>query len=352
LLGYLTRRLRYSILVLLGVVTVVFFLFHVMPADPARLTMGQRSDLASIENARREMNLDKPVWKRYLLYLNDLSPIGIHAAADQQKYRYIQLASLSEERRLALKRPYLGRSYRTRREVSLILAEALPGTIILACSAMLLATLGGILLGMAAALKKGTWLDTTAIGASVAGISLPSFFTGLLVAYIFGFLLHRYTGLNMTGSLWEYDAFTGRHLALKNLILPTLALGIRPMAIIAQLTRSALLDTLSQDYIRTAYAKGLGRTRVLFRHALPNALNPVVTAISGWLAELLAGSFFIEYIFNWKGVGKITVDALDKFDFPLVMGSVLLTASIFIVISLLTDMVYGWLDPRVRVTGR
>src|SRR5690606_14663561 len=126
-------------------------------------------------------------------------------------------------------------------------------------------------------------------------------------------------------------------------------LGIRPLAIITQLTRSALLDALSQAYIRTAYAKGLGKARVVFRHALPNALNPVVTAVSGWLAELLAGSFFIEYIFNWKGVGKITVDALDKFDFPLVMGSVLLTAFIFIVINLLTDLLYGWLDPRVRL---
>jgi peptide/nickel transport system permease protein len=153
----------------------------------------------------------------------------------------------------------------------------------------------------------------------------------------------------MTGSLWEYDPVTGRYLAIKNLILPAIALGIRPMAIITQLTRSSVLDVLSQDYIRTAYAKGLSTTKVVFRHALPNALNPVVTAISGWLAELLAGSFFVEYIFGWKGVGKITVDALDKFDFPLVMGSVLLTAFIFIIINLITDMLYGWMDPRVRL---
>ena len=178
---------------------------------------------------------------------------------------------------------------------------------------------------------------------------MPSFFAGLLIAFVFGYLLHSYTGLNMTGSLWQYDPFTGRHLALKNLILPALALGIRPLAIITQLTRSALLDTLSQDYIRTAYAKGLTTSRVIFRHALPNALNPVITAVSGWLAELLAGSFFIEYIFGWKGVGKITVDALDKFDFPLVMGSVLLTAFIFIVVNLVTDMLYAKIDPRVRL---
>jgi peptide/nickel transport system permease protein len=200
-----------------------------------------------------------------------------------------------------------------------------------------------------AALKKGTWMDTSAIAASVAGVSMPSFFAGLVIAYVFGYLLHSYTGLNMTGSLWEYDAINGRYLALQNLMLPAIALGIRPLAIITQLTRSALLDVLSQDYIRTAYAKGLSTTKVVFRHALPNAMNPVVTAISGWLAELLAGSFFVEYIFGWKGVGKITVDALDKFDFPLVMGSVLLTAFIFIIVNLITDMLYGWLDPRVRL---
>lgn len=350
MLRFLARRIRYSLLVLAGVITVVFFLFNVLPGDPARLTMGQRSDLASIENARREMNLDKPLATRYFLYLNDISPIGYHKrdSADKAKYGYATLLPLGNHA-LGLKAPYLGRSYNTKREVNAVLTEALPGTIILALAAMIIATICGILLGIVAALKKDTWLDTSSIAASVAGVSMPSFFAGLVIAYFFGYVLHSYTGLNMTGSLWEYDAITGRHLALKNLILPAIALGIRPLAIITQLTRSALLDVLSQDYIRTAYAKGLSTTKVVFRHALPNALNPVVTAISGWLAELLAGSFFVEYIFGWKGVGKITVDALDKFDFPLVMGSVLLTAFIFIIVNLVTDMLYGWLDPRVRL---
>jgi len=350
-LRFLAKRIRYSILVLLGVVTLVFFLFNVLPGDPARLTMGQRSDLQSLENVRREMNLDKPVVTRYFLFLNDLSPIGILGtdSAAHAKYDFVQLIPLRNEKCIALKSPYLGRSYRTKREVGSVLMEALPGTIILALAAMTIATILGILLGTLAALKKDTWLDTSSIAASVAGISMPSFFAGLIIAYVFGFLLSKYTGLNMTGSLWEYDPFTGRHLVLKNLILPAIALGIRPLAIITQLTRSALLDVLSQDYIRTAYAKGLSQRQVVFRHALPNALNPVVTAISGWLAELLAGSFFIEYIFGWKGIGKLTVDALDKFDFPMVMGSVLLTAFIFIIVNLITDMLYGWLDPRVRL---
>ncbi len=350
MLRFLARRLRYSLLVLAGVITVVFFLFNVLPGDPARLTMGQRTDIASVENARREMNLDKPLATRYFLYLNDISPIGYHMrdSTDKAKYGYATLLPLGSHA-LGLKAPYLGRSYNTKREVNAVLTEALPGTIILALAAMAISTLGGILLGILAALKKDTWMDTASIAASVAGVSMPSFFAGLVIAYFFGYILHSYTGLNMTGSLWEYDAITGRHLALQNLILPAVALGIRPLAIITQLTRSALLDVLSQDYIRTAYAKGLSTAKVVFRHALPNALNPVVTAISGWLAELLAGSFFVEYIFGWKGVGKITVDALDKFDFPLVMGSVLLTAFIFIIVNLITDMLYGWLDPRVRL---
>lgn len=351
MLRFLARRIRYSLLVLWGLVTLVFFLFNVLPGDPARLTIGQRSDIATLQNVRHELNLDKPLSTRYLLYLNDLLPLSLNDrdSAAQKKYGYLQLLPLGAHKCIALKWPYLGRSYNTRRRVNTVLAEALPGTVILALASMTLATILGISLGVLAALKKNTWLDTSAIAASVAGISMPSFFAGLLIAYIFGYLLHSLTGLNMTGSLWEYDPFTGRHLAIKNLILPALALGIRPLAIITQLTRSALLDVLSQDYIRTAYAKGLSTAKVIYRHALPNALNPVITAISGWLAELLAGSFFVEYIFGWKGVGRLTVEALDKFDFPLVMGAVLLTAFIFIIVNLLTDMLYGWLDPRVRL---
>ncbi len=349
MLPYLLRRLCYSILVLWGVATLVFLLFNVLPADPARLTLGQRSDLASVEATRKALHLDKPLLMRYGLYLNNLSPIGITQKTGDAPAG-IHITRLDSGSYLSLKAPYLGRSYRTKRSVSEVLSEALPGTIVLALTAMLLATISGIGLGILAALKKGTLWDTGAVAASVAGISMPSFFAGLIIAYVFGYLLSNYTGQNMTGSLYEWDAFSGRHLAIRNLVLPAIALGIRPMAIITQLTRSAILDVLSQDYIRTAYAKGLSKTRVVLRHALPNALNPIVTAISGWLAELLAGSFFVEYVFGWKGIGKTTVDALDKFDFPLVMGAVLLTALIFIIVNLLTDVLYGLLDPRVRLS--
>jgi peptide/nickel transport system permease protein len=348
LLNYLLRKLCYSLLVLWGVATLVFFLFNVRPGDQDRLTPGHHSDPASITANRKALHLDNPIWTRYGLFLNDLSPIGVTGKTISDAPTGIKITRVAKGQYLSLKAPFLGRSIETRRSVSVMLSQALPGTIMLALAAMFVALVVGIALGILAAVKKGTAWDTGAIAASVAGISMPSFFAGLIIAYVFGYLLSPYTGLGMTGSLYEYDAFSGRHLALHNLILPAIALSIRPLAIVTQLTRSTMLDVLSQPYIRTAYAKGLKKTGVVLRHALPNALNPLITANSGWLAELLAGSFFIEYIFGWKGVGNITVDALDKLDFPLVMGAVLLTALIFIIVNLVTDMLCGLLDPRMR----
>jgi peptide/nickel transport system permease protein len=347
---FLLRKLSYGILVLLGVVILVFFLFNVLPGDPARLTLGQRADVTSLENVRKELHLDKPLPVQFLLYLNDLSPLSVHPAAEAEgTMHYLTLAQLSRERILVLKTPYLRRSYQGKKDVWEILTEALPGTLILAIAAMLFATVMGIGLGILSAVKQNTWMDTGAVFASVIGISAPSFFMGIVVAYLFGFVLSDYTGLHMTGSLFETDPFEGRTLSLRNLILPAITLGIRPLAIIVQLTRSAMLDVLHQDYIRTAYAKGLSQRTVVFRHALRNALNPVITAITGWFAELLAGAFFVEYIFGWKGIGKITVDALEKFDFPVLMGSILFTAGIFVIINLLADLLYTLVDPRIKL---
>lgn len=351
-LKFILKRLLYSLSVLWGVITLVFILFNALPGDPARLTMGQRTDVATLENVRKELNLDKPLLTRYAYYLNDLLPIAVHnnSSKNEAKYQYRSLIDIGKEHTLVAKKPYFGRSYQSKRLVWDILADSLPGTIILAIAAMLIASTMGILLGIIAALKKDTFWDFTAIFASVIGISAPSFFAGLIIAFVFGYLLSDYTGLQMVGSLWEFDPFGGKSLALSHLILPAITLGIRPLAIIAQLTRSAMLDVLTQDYIRTAYSKGLTKTKIILKHALPNALNPVVTAISGWFAELLAGSFFVEFIFSWKGLGKLTVDALDKFDFPVVMGAVLVSATIFVIISTITDLLYTKLDPRVKLS--
>lgn len=348
---YLLRRLGYGLLVIFGVVVLVFTLFNVLPADPARLTLGQRADMASIQNVRHELYLDKPLGVQFLLYVNDLSPIGLldKNYPLQEAQTHIRLLKLSSRRTLVLKTPYLRRSYQSKKAVWSILMEALPNTIYLAIAAMVFASVVGVLLGVLAAVKQHTWMDTGAVFASVTGISAPSFFSGIVIAYVFGFLLSRYTGLHMTGSLFDVDPFRGKVLMLRNMILPALTLGIRPLAIIVQLTRSAMLDVLGQDYIRTAYAKGLTKKAVLFRHALKNALNPVVTAITGWLAELLAGSFFVEYIFGWKGIGKTTVDALEQFDFPVVMGSVLVIAVLFVLVNILADLLYTLLDPRITL---
>ena len=338
-------KIFYGSLVMAGVVVVVFILFQGF-GDPARLIMGQRADAGTLSNIRKELYLDQPKWKQFVLYLNDVSPVSIYTRStlEEKKIRYLSIGS---DTRLVLKFPYLRRSYQTRKEVWSMLMEALPGTIILAFAAMFIATVLGIGLGILAAVKKDTWMDTTAIFGSVLGISAPSFFMSIVIAYVFGFVLSDYTGLHMTGSLFDTDPFAGKQWQLKNLILPAITLGIRPLAIIAQLTRGSMLDILNQDYIRTAYAKGLSKKQVIWRHGLRNALNPVITAITGWFAELLAGAFFVEYIFGWRGIGKLTVDALAKLDFPVVMGSVLITAFFFIIINILADWLYRVVDPRV-----
>jgi len=344
---YFLKKIFYAFLVLLGVVSLVFIMFQGF-GDPARMIVGQTGDKKTMDNIRKDLYLDQPKWKQFILYLNDVSPICIHTKADIEK-KELKGFFIGGDTRMGLKMPYLRRSYQTKKAVGQLLMEALPGTLLLAFAAMLFATVIGILLGVLAAVKKGSWMDTGAVFASIAGISAPSFFMAIIIAYLFGVVLHPYTGLHLTGSWFEIDEITGeKYITIKNLILPALTLGIRPLAIITQLTRSAMLDVLGQDYIRTAYAKGLRKRTVVFRHALRNALNPVITAITGWFAELLAGAFFVEYIFGWKGIGKITVDALEKLDYPVVMGSVLLSACIFIAINIAADLLYSRVDPRIK----
>jgi len=214
---------------------------------------------------------------------------------------------------------------------------------------IIIAIIVGIFLGILSALYKDTFFDRLISVISTLGMSVPSFFSAILFAWLFGFILHKYTNLNMTGSLYAVDDFgEGSYIQIKNLILPAFVLGIRPLAVIIQLMRNSLLEVLNQDYIRTAKAKGLSMFRVVRKHALKNALNPVVTAVSGWFASLLAGAVFVEYIFNWNGLGKEIVTALNTLDLPIIMGSVLIIATMFIIINIFVDIIYGWLDPRIR----
>jgi peptide/nickel transport system permease protein len=357
MVNFLLKKLLYGILVMAGVVCVVFFLFNVLPGDPARMMLGQRADISSVEAINKELGLDKPLGEQFMLFVNDLSPVSVHKINGKNspwsysKERYGSTFSLFSfsNKIIILKKPYLKRSYQTNRRVSEILMDALPGTAILALVSLTFAAVVGIFLGVISALKKGTWVDYLSMLTAVMGMAVPSFFAGIIIAWIFGFVLSDYTGLNMTGSLYTIDPFLGKVLQPANLILPALTLGIRPLSVIVQLTRSSMLEVLSNDYIRTARAKGLGKWAVIFKHAIKNALNPVLTAVSGWFGSLLAGAVFIEYIFGWKGIGKVTVDSLERYDFPVVMGAVLLVSAFFVIINIFVDLLYGVLDPRVRI---
>ncbi len=421
---YLLKKIGYGFLVMFGVITVVFFLFNLSPGDPVRNLVGENASEKVVENLRRKLDLDLPIGKRFALYLNDLSPISVHNKSktesriyyDKAKYKGFALFSIGNDKSLFLKRPYLKRSFLSDKNVSDILGEVIPGTVVLAVISILLALVIGLVMGIVSALNKDSIYDRLMLFISALGMSGPSFFVAILVAWVgailwrekisiplipllilcsgiiwsafrffrkqtpgiksskillyafgiaalFGFVMlfvpdgswFNYcinlpgTGLNMTGSLYSVDVWKGEYLDLKNMILPIITLMIRPLSVIVQLTRSSLLDVMSQDYIRTARAKGLSETQVVLGHALRNALNPVITAVSGWFASLLAGAVFVEFVFGWKGLGQQMFNAIESQDLPVVMGGVIVIAFAFVLINILVDIIYGWIDPRVRV---
>lgn len=345
---YIVRKVLYGILVLWGVATIVFFLFTIVPGDPVRMMLGQRADEKDVIAIREELGLNQSVAKQYVNYLNDLSFLSVYDA-EKQPCKCLRIASFGEKA-LVVKPPYLRFSYQSKRQVADILTEAFPNTLILASVSIFFAMLFGITLGVLAAVLNSNFINRLTLFVTTLGMSLPSFFAAILIAWLFGYVLESVTGLGMTGSLFSVDDYgNGSYLDLKNLILPALTLGIRPLAVVVELTRTTLLDVMSQDYIRTAKAKGLRKWRIITVHALRNALTPVVTAISGWFASLLAGAVFVEYVFDWKGIGVVIVDALDKFDFPVIMGSVLLIGTMLVIINIVVDIIYGVIDPRIRV---
>jgi len=314
-INYLLNKLFYAILTLFGVITIIFLLFNVLPGDPAKMMLGQNQDSQQLAIVKQKYGFDKG------------------------------------NTTIVLKLPYLRESFTKHgKNVSQVLKETLPNTFVLAVSAIIIAIILGLFLGVVSARFKDTWLDKTIQILSTLGMSVPSFFSAILFAWFFGFLLHKYTNLEMTGSLYELDDF-GETIQIKwkNLILPAIVLGIRPLAVVIQLMRNSLLEVFNQDYIRTARAKGLSEFKVIQRHAIKNALNPVVTAISGWFASMLAGAVFVEYIFGWNGLGKEIVNALNTLDLPVIMGSVLVIALLFIIINIFVDIIYVWLDPKVKL---
>lgn len=329
-----------------------------MPGDPARMMLSQREDSKQLEIIKKEYGFDKPIVEQYFLYLNDISPLSIHNNSDKKNYTYLfsgkynslSLFSVSEST-FVLKFPYLRESFVKRgKTVTSVISETFPLTLVLAVSSILFAISLGVVLGVIIAIYKDTLIDKSILFLSVLGMSLPSFFSSIIIAWVFAYLLHDYTGFTMTGSLYEVDDYgRGSLLNIKNLILPAFTLGIRPLSVIIQLSRNSMLEVLKMDYIRTAIAKGLSKFVVVFKHALRNALNPVVTVVSGWFASLLAGAVFVEYIFAWNGIGKEIVDGLNNLDMPVVMGSVLLISLVFVVINILVDVTYAIIDPRIRL---
>ena len=307
MLAYIARRGAAALGVLLGVATVTFVLNFVLPGDPARLLAGQRADAETIAAIRQQLGLDQPLPVQYVRFLGRL---------------------LQGD---------LGRSYVTNRPVLEIILERFPATALLTVSSMLLATVLGVLLGVLAAVRPNSWLDTLLMLLALVGISVPSFVAGLLVLLLFGVVLGWFPIAGYIDQGWEY------------LVLPMLTLALRPMSIIARMTRSSMLEVLGQEYIRTALAKGVPTGRVLLRHALRNALNPVVTTVSAWFAGLLAGAFFVEYIFNWPGIGSVAIAAIEKLDYPLIQGTVLFAAVVFVVVNAIVDVLYAVVDPRVQL---
>ena len=431
---FIIKKIAYGFFVLFGVVTVIFILFNIKPGDPALMLGGQHSTKEIVQTIRKDLGLDLPFHKRYAFYLNDLSPISIHNVKekesviylDSSKYSAFELFDVGPSRMVVLKYPYLRKSYQNKRSVAQIIREKLPDTLVLAISAILIATFLGITLGIVSAVNKGKFFDNISFVAAVSGMSAPSFFMAAIISVVGGYTWSNQmdlpvfpfvfsllalivgvltifvkkdkainfktlfawslkgfilgvgfwliyigfysvfnlsdwpiisstfpfpgTGLNPNGSLVELNDYTGdEEYHWENLILPAITLGIRPLAIVIQLTRSSLLDELSQDYIRTARSKGLSSYKVIVNHALINSLNPVITAISGWFASLLAGAVFVEQIFDWNGIGNELVSALKNDDFPLVIGVTIVIACFFVLINIIVDIVYGYLDPRVRL---
>ena len=231
----------------------------------------------------------------------------------------------------------LGRSYSTNREVVRTILDKLPATALLACSAMCISAILGVLIGVISSVKPNSFTDNSAMVFALFGISIPQFVFALMMALVFGSILKWFPISGYINQGWEY------------LILPMLTLALRPLSIIARVTRSSMMEVMNKDYIRTAKAKGLARNKVIFKHTLRNALNPVVTTLSASLAATLGGQFLIEYIFNWPGIGLLAVDSILKLDFPMVQGTVLFTAIVFVVINFLVDIVYAMLDPKVKL---
>jgi peptide/nickel transport system permease protein len=311
---YLAQRLLLLVPVLLGVSVVVFLVLHLSPGDPAEIMLGSQATKEDLARLRADLGLTEPLHIQYVRWLG-----------------HVARGDLG--RSLWMKRPVLGE-----------VLERLKATLVLTGTALLLSTAGGLALGIASATRPNSLLDRLSAVASLFGASMPVFWLGIVLMVVFSLWLGW---LPASGMFAPYGGGDLRDLVL-HLILPALTLGAASMTIIARLTRSTMLEVLGQDYIRTARAKGLVEGRVVVRHGLKNAMIPIVTVVGVQAGYLLGGAVLTETVFAWPGVGTLMVQGILARDFPLVQGCVLVIALSFVLINLAVDLLYGWLDPRIR----
>lgn len=305
MIRYLVNRLALSAVVVFGVSVLVFLMLHLVPGDPAVVMLSEQANASDVQHLRYELGLDRPLWAQYGLYLERV----LHGD--------------------------LGRSIRLRRPVSELIAGRLPNTLELAVASLSLATVVGVAVGAVSAVRRGRLADHLAMAGALLGVSLPSFWLGLMLILLFGL---RLSALPIAGN---QDGFA-------SLVLPALTLATVPMATIARLTRSGLLDVLGEDYIRTARAKGLNELAVIVSHALRNSMIPVITVVGVQFGVLLGGAIIVETVFAWPGVGRLLIDAVSARDFPLVQGIMLFISISFVLVNLCADLVYAYVDPRIR----
>jgi len=307
MLYYAIKRIMLFVPILLGVATVTFLLLYILPGDPVLSMVGERYDDETIEKLRGEMHLDDPVGVRYLHFLAGVARLDF------------------------------GTSYVTGRPVWESIKSRFPYTFRLALAAMLFSVLIGVTIGVVSAWKWGTLVDQLAMGISVIGISMPVFWLGVLLIYLFSLKLH----------LLPASGYGGGNLLY--LILPAFTLAQASAAYVARITRSSMLDEIHEHYVRAARAKGVPERVILTRHALRNALIPIITVVGTDFGSFLSGAVLTESIFAWPGLGRFTLDAILKRDIPAIQGAVLFMAVVFMVVNLVVDLSYAWVDPRVKV---
>ncbi|TDO87806.1 peptide/nickel transport system permease protein [Halanaerobium saccharolyticum] len=332
MINYIIKRLLALIPILIGVAVIVFLIVHLIPGDPAQTMLGERATTEALQRLREQMGLNDPLPVQFWRYVKDLL------------------------------RGDLGRSIMSNNPVSSELAQRFPATLELSFFAMMFAVLVGVPAGIFASINQNSWFDNLSMLIALIGVSMPIFWLGLMFIWLFAVELGWFppssrigVGLNFTPitNLYVLDSILQLNFnALKNvlhhLVLPAVALGTIPMAIIARMTRSSMLEVLKKDFIRTAYAKGLMKKIVIFKHALKNAMVPIITVVGLQFGVLLGGAVMTETIFSWPGLGKFLVDAIYARDFPIVQGGILFFAGVFVIVNLIVDLSYALVDPRIQ----